>query len=342
MGDVFNAITGAGAQHNANQALSMQKQQQQQATGYRQQASGAFGDLYNQGLSQYNSWQPLVQSTLSGYANASGIGGLGGGSAAPSYSGAGYSGAQTPGSASQSSSAGPGGAPSYQAPLSLSSNPSQQSAAAQGGTSGGSPYSLLPYQQQQLNQGLDTINTQRETAIQNYRAQMAQHGITDPRALAATEAQIHAQYGGMANQHTTNFMEAARQAQQQAYQMLLGLATGQGNQAMSTQDAAAQGLLGTANSAQGGANSAGELSAQYQQMANQQINGLLGGVSQFANPLITPWALQQIYRNPNNVSSNSSLPSGGYASGKYGGGGFGNASPPAANFGNALPPTIGS
>lgn len=145
------------------------------------------------------------------------------------------------------------------------------------------PYGLTQAQQTLLNGQVDTINKQKQTAINNLHASLAQKGIDDPRYAASAEANINSLYGSMANQHQANFAEQARQQRQQAAQSLLGYYQGVGNAGTGLQEAGAGGQLNVsgglgnlANGAQGASVQSNNQAQQLQQQQNAIWNNLLG------------------------------------------------------------------
>lgn len=130
------------------------------------------------------------------------------------------------------------------------------------------PYGLSLPQQEQLNQRVDAIRVQEESAIQEYRAALAQQGLPPN---PAGESRIRQQLSGMAQQEKSNFAENARAERAKALQNLISLATNEkqsGNALLSEQAGGygnvAAGYGNFANSAVGQAEG-----GPYQQIANQ-------------------------------------------------------------------------
>ncbi len=73
------------------------------------------------------------------------------------------------------------------------------------------PYDLHPHEQEAYNTTAQMVAQGRQAALNNLRTRMRASGITDPRALAAAEAQIHAG-------HDTMLTNTHSQLQGQAFQ----------------------------------------------------------------------------------------------------------------------------
>jgi hypothetical protein len=109
------------------------------------------------------------------------------------------------------------------------------------------PYQLTESQQMQMNGAVDRINAQKQTAIENLRAQYAQHGITDPRAMQAGMQVIEEQFGGAAEQSKAQFLEQQRETKQKTYADMLNLFTQQQGQGQQQQLQGIQGGEGQIN-----------------------------------------------------------------------------------------------
>lgn len=140
-----------------------------------------------------------------------------------------------------------------------------QHAAGIGGEQGA--YDLTPAQSVQANASGDALNKRRDTALSQFRAQMAARGITDPRAIAAGEAHLHEQFGSAADQSRAGFAENARANRQNA----LGGLMGAGQSAYNNNENQLANLFHTFLAmAQNGAAGTSNIGGATQQQANMQ------------------------------------------------------------------------
>lgn len=109
------------------------------------------------------------------------------------------------------------------------SNYATYSGIAGPGQGAGNPYSLLPYEQQQLNQQQDNINKGTTASAARLKAELGRMGIKegDP-AFSAAMQHLQQSHTDTLAQHNTDFMESSRHrranAAQQLAQMQQGLA----------------------------------------------------------------------------------------------------------------------
>ena len=89
-----------------------------------------------------------------------------------------------------------------------------------------SPYELAPAQAQQLNQQIDRINAQRQSAIAQYRTLAAQSGAGPNMAM---EQYINEQFDRQSQEASAQFAETARQQQSQAAMNFIQQFTNQRN-----------------------------------------------------------------------------------------------------------------
>ena len=147
------------------------------------------------------------------------------------------------------------------------------------------PYQLNSAQQTQLNTQMELINRQRQNALSASTAHAAQQGITDPNHTAAAQELINQGYNQMANDHSANFMEQARQGTLANTQNLLNFGATQAQQGTQNQlagygmqEGAASGVGNIAGQTQQAGNQAQQTSLQQQQMQDGITSGILGGV----------------------------------------------------------------
>lgn len=233
---LVNNLTGTTAQKNADDAQVRANQQIALQNQYGQQAAGIYAGLNTQGQGQVKTYQNSFASLLQQYAGNAGVG-----SALPGGTGA-QGGAQqrVPGSPAASTD----------------------------------PYGLDVHQQERLNQTIGHLAQAKQGAIADVTAKLASQGITGrPAALAAE--QINEHFGAMQAEEETKFYEQIKQDKQQALQTLMATLSDYGKSGISQEEAAGSGYLGLAGGAQAAAQAQQSNSLNQQQLANDQIAGLL-------------------------------------------------------------------
>jgi hypothetical protein len=240
-------------------------------SGYLKQQGNAYNTIGQYGAGDRDNAMHLLSQLLPQYAKVSGIGGLNTGGVASNY-GAPNANRTTPGT---------GGAASVLNNRNLSNVnvPQAQSPGAtpeQGG-GGDDMYGLTLPQQEQLNQRVDAIRTQEASAVEEYRAALAQQGLPPN---PAGEARIREQLGGMANKARSDFAESARAERASALQNLIGLAT---NEKQSGNSLLLNQASGLGNVAAGYGNYANSAVGQGEGGPYQQIANLYAQQSQYSS-----------------------------------------------------------
>lgn len=223
----LSQLIGADASHNAGQAFNQQKRLQEQAQALQQQwlanyqkyASEAGADrqgvrvgneAYGQmGLADRNSADYNLSDLYSQYAKSTGVTGFG-----------------TPRGEAPTAAYGTPLSPAAEGPFGPAGRPATVGEYQTGQRQAPTPYDLSEVQQQSLNQGVDRINSQRQNAIANYRANaLASGGQVNP----AMEQYINEHYDQQTQLQTTQAAEAARSQREQGASALINQFTNQRN-----------------------------------------------------------------------------------------------------------------
>lgn len=158
------------------------------------------------------------------------------------------------------------------------------------------PFALLPHEQEQLNQGLNDINTQSQTSAAHARQTLAARGITSGPMLDNMLQRINDHYGSQAQQHTTQFHETARANRASTIQNLLtgysnltGIQTQQHGQRVNDRQQVLDANKGRISTGTGlvGAKASGlmnsaQMTGQQADRASANTNQAWGGISSLA------------------------------------------------------------
>lgn len=315
MADLFTGILGGigalgslfggnAAQNEANRLKQRQLGLQERALGnyekyagiaqgYRDQGSpylkkqgGVYDTLGQYGTTDRNNAMNLLSQLLPQYASTSGVQGV-------NFPGSAPQGQQpTTGPLSVSKELynrpydsrlmqGPtkadagGNAPSSAGQYQTGLTESQYVAAESQAKEAQNPYGLSQPQQEMLNSRIDAINTQAESAIQEYRAALAQSGMPPN---PAGEARIREQLGSLVNSERNQAAVNAQQERQKALSNLINLALGEKAQGT---DLIGQQAQGYGNVASGYNSYAGSALGQADSGPFAALSGVMGQQSQF-------------------------------------------------------------
>lgn len=280
--DSIGLTNTAGAHQLQENSNAFQKQSQ----NYGNQAGGIYQGLSGTGQQQLNYYDSILSSLLPQLATLGGFS-LGNSAAGGGTAGGSVRNPQESYTNSQEGFNARGGTYGSNVLTGLQGGATASdklNGLAGGGSTAGStpassdPYALSQYEQQQLNQGLDAIAQQKQMALSSYQAALGARGIYDPAASAAGQEQINLHFGGLADSHTADFMEAQRQNRQNALQWALQFARGGQDTGLQALSGAGGGLT---NLAAGQQAASGQAFNQSQQITAQN-NATLGTLLQLA------------------------------------------------------------
>lgn len=255
---VISKLTGGDAEHNANIAQGL-------STKYNAQAAGGYDTIGQQGQAQTGVYNANYLNLLNQFGGYAGLG------QAINSRPMNIIGTQT-GSGFVPGSILPNGTVGQSPEQQFMARPQDALAQNLNGQNGqnpqADPYKLDQYQQQQLNQSMTSLAQSHRAATSSFQEQMQQHGITDPRALAAGTEAINNHFADLKAKTETSYYEQIKNDKEQALQFLIAQMSGYGTQGIQNQEFATSGYGSLS-----GAQQATALT--QQQNAQEQLGGTL-------------------------------------------------------------------
>ncbi len=279
MGGLFQGITNlAGGLLGETDAQYQQKNSQNQANTYGNQAATGYQTMQGNGYLQQQPGNANLQNLYAQFANQNGANYMTPfGNSTPTGSSAAPAGTYDLNTAAAgrnnvanlfSSLAGFGASDRGNYAGQIGGAQNNYLNAANLGGSGTSPYALNQNQQRELNGQLDQVSQAHQAAQQQLQQTFARSGLlSSPGAMAAGQAQLAEHFGSLHQQTAAQFTENARQQQVQQSQAYLQYLQGLQGAAAAETGAGASGLESVAGASQSagqfGVNNANAQQAQH-------------------------------------------------------------------------------